>query len=136
MASKRKVRGGVVLSENPDAQGVIELLTHQVRDRLDLLYYLHPYDISLDEVHDCIMVLSLEDLKQVIRFYDGKRRPLPLLIHINDPDLLFATNHATLFPGVNIALVPQASLGAAPDVTLELTRFKRIIERLSTQLGH
>jgi hypothetical protein len=131
MAEDYNLSGGVIVPDNNSGRGIIHLLTHRMRRHVELVYYPHAYDIDLDRTHDFILLLSLDDLQRVIRFYDQKRRNLPLVIHVDTPDALIDIDHARLFPGVDVLPVAQAPLGATPDTTLELNLLAKIIARLN-----
>jgi len=131
MRSKRKLYGGAVLSDQDRAYRMLELLTYHVRDRLDLVYYPHPYDIDAGAPHDFIMVFSLKSLREVVEFYTRNRQPLPLLVHVDSPEELQSVRHQRLFPGLRILPIPQDLFGAGdPDVTLDLSVVDTILESL------
>jgi hypothetical protein len=131
MRSYRKLYGGAVLSRTDRVFRMLELLMFHVRDRLDLAYYPHAYDIGSDFGHDFIMVFSLKSLREVVEFYTSSRQPIPLLVHVNSPEELQSVRHQRLFPGVRILPIPQALFGAGdPDVTLDLSVVDNILESL------
>ncbi len=127
---KKKWRGGVVISDERHSRGLIELLAAPVRERIDLTYYDHPYGIETDPPYDFVVVFSLDNVRSVIKFYDSKRSPLPLLVHVDSPDNIRGIQHDRLFPGVRILAIPQTPLDDEPGVTLEINLFARIIELL------
>jgi hypothetical protein len=131
MTENRKWRGGVVISDERHSRGLIELLAAPVREQMDLAYYDHAYKIELnDSRYDFVVVFSLEDLRNVIRYYDMKRTALPLLVHVDSPDYLRGLRHDKLFPSVRVLEIPQAPLSTEPDATLEINLFARIIDLL------
>jgi hypothetical protein len=127
VATTRKLRGGVIVSED---QAVVEVLSRQLHDRLQLIYYTHPNDIVLDDAQEFFIVLSPEDMVDVIKFYHSKRLPIPPIIHINEPRILQSFDHELLFPDVKIIPIPQARLSAGADVTLQLGLFTDIMKRI------
>jgi hypothetical protein len=131
MSSEAKLRGGVIVPEDPGAHGIIQLLTYQMRRRVNLAYYPHAYDVDLNNPHNFLIVLSLADLQRVIRFYDQQQETIPLIVHIDTPEALSEIEHTRLFPGVDVLPVPQAPMGATPDTTLELNLLAKIIQRLN-----
>lgn len=130
MTEQQKRRGGVIVAPDHHTHGLIGLLATPVRDQLDLMFYHHPYQIDLDRRHDFIIVLSLHDLRTVIKFYDAKRCDLPLIVHIDSPEVIESTRYEILFPGVNIHPVGQAGLDVEPGVTLEVNTFAQILDLL------
>ena len=131
MRSNRKLYGGAVLSNGDRAYGMMELLTFHVRDRLDLVYYPHPYDIDVYASHDFIMVFSLKELREVVKFYTTHRQPIPLLVHVDALDVLHVMRHEYLFPGLKVLPIPRTLFGNGdPDVTLNLSVVNRIIASL------
>jgi hypothetical protein len=130
MELTRKWRGGVVISDERHSRGLIELLAAPVRERIDLTYYDHPYGIETDPAYDFLIVFSLDNMRSVIKFYDSKRRPLPLLVHVDNPASLQGLQHNRLFPGLRILAIPQATLSDEPGVTLEINLFARILDLL------
>jgi hypothetical protein len=134
MTEQRKRRGGVIIAPDHHTYGLIGLLATPVRDQLDLVFYHHPYQIDLDTPHDFIIVLSLNDLRTVIKFYDAKRLDLPLIVHIDAPEVVECTRYAILFPGVNIHPVAQVALDAEPGVTLQVNTFAQILDLLHDEV--
>jgi hypothetical protein len=131
MAETKKLQGGVIVADGHHTHGLIEMLAFHVRDRVEIAYYPHPYQIDLDHPHDFIVVLSLDDLRNVVKFYDAKRQDLPLIAHIDDPATLRRIRHDALFPGVKVVPIPQANLNAEPGVTLEVSMFANILNLLT-----
>jgi hypothetical protein len=130
MSDRTKLHGGVIISYERHSHGVVELLTARLRNRIGLTHYTHAYEIDLAHPHDFMIVLSLRDLKEVVRFFYLKDRPTPLIVHIDTPDVLSQIDYAAQFPHVDVAPVEQANISADPDVTLKLNLFKTIIEHL------
>lgn len=126
----RKWRGAVIVSDQRHSHGLIELLAAPVREQMNLNYYEHPYGIEIEENHDFVVVFSLEPLRGVIRFYDTRRCPVPLLVHVDSPDNLRGLQHDILFPGLRVLAIPQALFNDEPGVTLEINLFARVIELL------
>lgn len=111
------------------AKAIIALLSQSVRDRFTLTYYDHPRAIDLERRHDFLMVLSIGDLEATVRRFAGPpQQPLPLLVHIDTPEILRQVDYAAFFPGVEIIAIEQAELTAEPDVTLRLELFRHVIE--------
>lgn len=133
MANHLGLHGGVIVPDDPGARGIIQLLTYKMRNRVALAYYPHAYDIDLDDPHDFLIVLSLADFERVIRYLDLKRQPIPLMVHIDTPDVLTSIDYARLYPGIGVLPVPQAPLGATPDTTLEINLFAKIVQRLEAE---
>jgi hypothetical protein len=129
MTQDRKPRGGVLTSGQDNNRGLIELLTFHLRERLELVYYDHANEIDTSVRHDFIVVFSLADLEAVVKFFDAKRQLIPLLVHIDEPEVLSGIRHDLLFPGIKILSTPQADLDSEPDVTLELSLFSQIVDR-------
>jgi hypothetical protein len=134
MSENKKRVGGVILSEGHHTHGLIELLAFHVRDRVEIVYYPHPYQIETERPHDFIVVLSLEDLRNVVKFYDAKRWDVPLIAHIDDPARLRDVRHDLLFPGIQVVAIPQANISTEPGVTLEVSMFARILDVLDNQV--
>jgi hypothetical protein len=133
MNETRKWRGGVVISDERHSRGLIELLAAPVRERIELVYYNHPYGIETDPAFDFVVVFSLENVRGVIRLYDSRRCTLPLLVHVDSPTRLQGLDHGRLFPGVRILAIPQAPLTDEPGVTLEINMFARVLDLLREQ---
>jgi hypothetical protein len=131
MSDQKKPRGGVITSEAHHMHGVVQLLTFHLRNRLELVYYPHPNDIEVAEDYDFVIALSLDDLRAVIKHYDAKQHPVPLLLHIDEPETLHDLDYTRLFPRIEVAPIAQANLDAQPGVTLQLGLFSQIIERLA-----
>ncbi len=132
MTDKRKQRGGVIVSTHQHTHGLIELLAAPVREKIELVYYPHPYQIEAEHAYDFIIVLSLDDLRSVIKFYDVKRLPLPLIVHVDTPDALQHIRHNILFPGVRVLRIPQVGLDSEPGVTLEVNLFAKVLDMLQS----
>jgi hypothetical protein len=130
MSTRSILYGGVIISPEHRTHGLIQLLAHQMRHRLELVYYPHPNSIETDHPHDFIIVLSLDSLAHVIHHYEVKNTPVPPLIHIDDPHTLDQIDHKAVFPGVTIAALPQPSLDDPSKATLNLTLFSDIIHNL------
>ncbi|MBN1680747.1 MAG: hypothetical protein JW966_10670 [Anaerolineae bacterium] len=130
MSEERKLSGGVITSEDQHTHGVMELLTAPVRHRIVLAYYTHPNEIETDHGHDFIAVFSCKDLESVIKTFDARRLPLPLMVHVDDPFVLNRLRYDLLFPGVDVMLLGQARLSGVPDVTLELDLYDKLMQRL------
>jgi hypothetical protein len=133
MNNTRKWRGGVVISDERHSRGLIELLAAPVRERIELIYYNHPYGIETDPAFDFVVVFSLNNLRGVIKLYDSRRCTLPLLVHVDSPTNLQGLDHDRLFPGVRILAIPQVPLTDEPGVTLEINLFARILDLLGEQ---
>lgn len=134
MAENRLLYGGVIIAAGHRTHGLIELLAHQMRRRLFLVYYDHANSIETQARHDFIIVLSPKDLEGVIQHYAVKQRPVPPLVHIIEPEELAKIDHAALFPGVQIAVMPQTDLSTDSKATLNLALFNDIIKRLEAQV--
>lgn len=134
MSPKRKQRGAVIVATEHHTHGLIELLATPVRDKLELVYYPHPYQIEAERGYDFVIVLSLDDLRNVIKFYDVKRFELPLIVHVDSPDRLQTIRHDLLFPGVHVLRIPQIGLDAEPGVTLEVNLFAKVLDLLQNDL--
>jgi hypothetical protein len=130
MPALRKLSGGVVIASDNRAHGLIELLSYQMRDRLELNYYPHPYSVETGAHHDFIIVLSKSNLDQVVRHYAVKGRTAPPIIHINEPDVLMRIDHAALWPEVIVAPMPQSNVSNTTATTLNLSKFSEIIRNL------
>jgi len=133
MSGNPKLCGGVVVFADRHTHGLIELLTYRSRDRLEMVYYSHPYDIDLDQKHDFIIVQSPEDLDNVVRFFQTRQHVIPLIVHIDRPEVLQNLNHKAKWPGIDVIRVPQADLADDPDITLELGLMEKIIQRLEAR---
>ncbi len=134
MKHSRKLFGGVVATPGQDSQAVVALLSHYVRDRLELAYYAHPKEIDLHRRHDFLIVLSVGDLEGVARLYTGNGHAAPVIVHIDEPAILQHIDHARFFPGLEIVSIEQANLTAQPDVTLRLDLFRRVVESLEARV--
>ena len=130
MSQKHNQRGAVVVSTGHHTHGLIELLAAPVRDQIELIYYPHPYQIETESGYDLVIVLSLDDLRNVIKFYDVKRCALPLIVHVDSPEVLHDMRHDILFPGVRVLKIPQVGLDAEPGVTLEVNLFAQVLDLL------
>jgi hypothetical protein len=126
--TQRRQRGAVIVTSGHHTHGLIELLANPVRDRIDLAYYSHPYEIETELNYDFVIVLSLDDLRSVIKFYDAKRLLLPVIVHVDSPETLSTIRHDRLFPGVRILPIPQVGLDAEPHITLEINLFAQVLE--------
>jgi hypothetical protein len=129
MADTRKIQGGVIVSDEKRSHGVVELLAHRVRNRIELIYYVHPYEIDITR-HQFIIVFSVQDLARVVKTYYLKAAPAPLIIHIDEPDVLSRMDYATRFPEIEIAPIEQSNL-ANKEGTLKFALFQEIIESLT-----
>ncbi len=134
MTHTNKLQGGVVVSEEKRSYGVVELLAHHVRDRIELIYYVHPYEIDINR-HRFIIVFSVQDLALVVKTYYLKSAPVPMIIHIDEPGVLSRIDYAAQFPGVEIAPIEQANL-TDKDGTLKISLFQEIIESLALSGAH
>lgn len=127
---KNTLRGAVIIDNEIEAQGLIQLLTYHARQHLELLYFSHPYDIPDPEFYDFVLLVSVEMLASVVRLYDGRRYRLPLIVHLGTPHTLEGVDHSRLFPGVGVLPIQQAEFTMEPDITLELNLLGKIQERL------
>jgi hypothetical protein len=134
MAEMRRLQGGVIVSDEKRSYGVVELLAYRVRNRIELTYYIHPYEIDITR-HQFIIVFSVEDLALVVKTYYIKSAPAPLIIHIDEPDVLNRMEYAARFPGIEIAPIEQANL-ADKESTLKFALFQDIIESLTFSGAH
>lgn len=130
MPKQAKWRGGVIIPPDHHTYGLIGLLTAPIRDQLELVYYHHAFQIDVEVYHDFVIVLSLEDLRTVIKHYDARRLNLPLIVHIDRPEIVQNLRYNVMFPGVLIHPVPQPALDAEHGVTLEVNSFVQIAEML------
>ncbi|NLF77291.1 MAG: hypothetical protein GX573_16465 [Chloroflexi bacterium] len=128
-----KLRGGVLLAADRDSHSIIALLTFHVREALDLVYYQHPSEINVENRYDFLVALSSDDLAALVHYYQMRAHALPLLVHIDQPEVLYQVQHEALFPGVEVLRIPQANLSQEPDVTLELRLLDKIIDRLQAR---
>lgn len=134
MHTQQKLQGAVILPyDKPHAHEVIELLTLRLRDRFDPVFYTHAGEIDSSRHHDFIIVLSRKSLEGAVQVMRAKKLPMPLVIHIDEPDVVQAINYATLFPGIEVAAIEQANFSGDPDITLKIMLFKEIIERLEAR---
>jgi hypothetical protein len=133
MSEKAHLQGGVIISYDRRSHGVVELLTAHLRSRIDLMHYVHPNEI--EESLDFIIVLSLMDLENVVKTYQAKGEPVPLILHIDSPDAQRDFDYAAHFPYVEIAPIAQGNL-AVRDTTLRITLFQEVIEFLEKRLSH
>ncbi|NDJ78527.1 MAG: hypothetical protein GYB65_19935 [Chloroflexi bacterium] len=128
-----KLYGGVIASHEWYVKEVVELLTYHLRDRIELAYYPIPSKIKVRRHHHFIIVLSLKDLANVVKHFRKKKVPTPLLIHADSPDVLARIDYQQLLPHIEVIPLEQAHL-LEKDVTLRLTAFKDIVERLSIRV--
>ncbi len=128
---KARVHGGVIISYDRRSHGVVELLTAHLRGRIDLMHYVHPNEIK--EPLDFIIVLSLADLENVVKTYQARKEPVPIILHIDSPDVQQGLDYAALFPYVEIVPIAQGNL-AVRDTTLRITLFQEVIEFLEKRL--
>ncbi|MBN1680748.1 MAG: hypothetical protein JW966_10675 [Anaerolineae bacterium] len=125
-----KLYGGVIIAYERHSHALVELLTYRLRDRLTMTHYVHPTEIDFHKPHHFFIVMSARDLSQLVNFYDRKSYPLPLIVHIDVPEVFEQTDYAHQFPGVEIVTISQAMLTENPEDTLKITLFREIIEHL------
>lgn len=130
-----RVQGGVVTSYERRSHGIVELLTHRLRNRVNMTHYHHANAIDTARDHDFILVTNATDLEQVLRVYMVRQLSPPLIIHIDTPDAIAQVNYDTLAPGVRIVPIEHAVVAGEPDITLKITAFQEIIEQLEAQAG-
>lgn len=131
MTQHTRLRGAIVIPMDDGVHGVAQLLTYHERKFVDLDYYSHPYDINADKAYDFVLVLTVPSFEMVIKFYDAKRRDLPLVVHVDTPEMLEYFDHRRAYPGIPVLAVPRATLAYTdPDVTLELHLVSKIMECL------
>lgn len=127
--------GGVIAAPNHHAEAVVTLLTHHIRDRFDLAYYPHANDIASHPRHHFIVVFSVGDLEAVARRYRANNGGAhPVLIHVDEPEMLGHIDYKGFFPDFEVIPIEQADLTAQPDITLRLDLFKRVIEALEARV--
>ncbi|NDJ78528.1 MAG: hypothetical protein GYB65_19940 [Chloroflexi bacterium] len=131
--TKTKLHGGVIISYEQHSHAVMELLTYRLRNRVALTHYPHPNSIELHRNHHFIIVLSIDDLVDVVKFYQTLEHTPPLLVHIDTPDVVQQIDYAAEFPEVDIVALEQARL-TDKDVTLKISLFREIIEHLETRV--
>ncbi len=133
MTQQTRLRGAIVIPLDDGVHGVAQLLTYHERRLVDLDYYSHPYDVNVDKAYDFVLVLTVPTFEMVIKFYDAKRRDLPLVVHVDTPEMLDYFDHARAYPGINVLAVPRATLDYHdPDVTLEL----HLVSKIMAHLGY
>jgi len=132
--SDRKPFGGVIAPPNQQAQAVITLLSHHVRGRFEMAYYAHANEIDRQRWHDFIVVFSVGDLETVAHRYGSNGYHRPVILHIDEPEMLEQVDHKAFFPDFEVITIAQADLTAQPDVTLRLDLFKRAIEALEAHV--
>lgn len=133
MIQTAKLHGGVIVLPGQHSYGLVQLFTARLRDRLDLAYYPHANAVELDSRHDFIIVLSYNDLEGVVRNYRMKGYAPPVIIHIDEPQVIEQIDYAWLFPEAEIAPISQPRI-TAKDTTLKLMVFREIIEYLENRL--
>ncbi len=126
-----KLFGGVIISYHHRSHAVTELLAARLRKRIELVHYIHPN--AIEGQHDFLLVFSVDDLRNVVTAYQLKNKSIPLILHLDTPEVLNKLDYTTLFPHVEIIPIEQANL-AEPDVTLKITLFQQIVESLETRL--
>jgi hypothetical protein len=129
-----KVSGCVIISDEKRSYGVVELLAQRVRSCIELTHYAHPHEIDLRR-HRFVIVFSLRDLALVIKTFVIKAVPVPLLIHIDAPDIISQTDYAVRFPDIAIAPIEQANL-TDKEGTLKIALFQEIIESVALSEAH
>jgi hypothetical protein len=128
-----KLYGGVIISYEQHTHGVVELLTYHMRNRIGLTYYNHPYEIECEKQHDFLIVLTVRDLEGVIKAYRMRREPIPLIVHIDRPEVIADLDYTAYFPRVEIVPIQQAELGSGED-TLKIYLFREIIDHLEARV--
>lgn len=126
MTDSRKLRGAVIISYEKRSHGVVELLAARMRSRIALIYCDHPNELDISMGIRFVIVFSVADLAGVVRVYQRRDEPVPLIIHIDDPEAIRQCDYVELFPYVEIAPVAQAGLHDK-TTTLKITLFERII---------
>lgn len=126
MTHQYRLHGAVIISYEKRSHGVVELLAARLRNRIALTYFGHPHELDIRKRFRFVIVFSVPDLAGVVRVYQTRDEPVPIIIHIDDPETIQATDYVTLFPYVEIAPVAQAGLHDKSS-TLKITLFERII---------
>lgn len=130
-----RLQGGVILSPERTAYGVLDLLTCRLRERLSLTHYLHPGEIDTARLHHFLVVLSPDDLRGVVTAYRVGGRWPPLIIFIGAPSGADPVEYAARFPGVEIVPVAPRSIDGDPEDTLRMNLFHEIMKRLEASTG-
>jgi hypothetical protein len=125
-----KLHGGVIVAYERHSHALVQLLTYRLRNRIRLTHYGHANAVEPHKHHHFIIVLSFDDLRRVVMAYEQRGYAIPLLVYIEDPEVLADLNLASSFPGVEIATIPQGNLTDNPEDTLRVTVFHEIIEHL------
>ena len=128
------VTGGVIVDSGRHTHGIVELLTYHLRGRVTLQFYYHPYEIEVNLPLAFVIVLSFEALEGVIRAYEARGLTVPLILHIDQPEVLEQMDYARQFPGIEIVAIEQANLDGGPDVTLKIGLFRQVIEELERRM--
>ena len=126
--------GGVIVDFRRHSHGIVELLTYHLRKRVALQYYQHPYEIEVDLPHAFMIVLSFDALEGVVRAYEARGLIVPLILHIDAPEVFDQIDYDRQFPGVEVVPVEQANLDGGPDVTLKIGLFRQVIEELERRV--
>lgn len=135
MAEKsNKPYGGVIAAPDRPAEAIVALLSHHIRDRFDLVYYPHAKEIPPERHHHFMVVFSVGDLDVVVRRYRGNGHATPVIIHVDEPDMLKHIDYKAFFPDFEVIPIEQADLTAQPDITLRLDLFRRVIEALEARV--
>ena len=102
--------------------------------RLLITHYAHPYEIDIQR-HRFVIVFSVPDLALVVKTFYIKSVPVPVLIHIDDPNTISQTDYAVQFPAIDIAPIPQTNL-TDKEGTLKIALFQEIIESMTASKVH
>jgi hypothetical protein len=121
-----KLCGAVIISYEKRSHGVVELLAARLRHRIALTYCDHPHELDARNGFRFIIVFSIDDLAGVVKVYHLRDEPMPLIIHIDDPETIHQCDYVELFPYVEVAPVAQAGL-QDKSTTLKIILFERII---------
>ncbi len=132
MNEKKTLRGGVIVSPDQHTHAIIQLLSFQLQQRMQLSYYSHPNELELPL--DLLIVLSTADLEGAIKVCRVRQQPVPYMIYIDEPETVEKLDYAALFPTIEITPVPHAWPSKGQHITLQIDLFRTVIELLEARM--
>lgn len=119
-----KLHSAVVTAENEDVPVFVSLLSGQLHDKIEFIYYSWPSQIDPRHIFDVIIVHDSDLILEILERYPANP---PTIIHLDQEPV--RADYAQLYPPHKVVRIKQAALDRL-DYTLQLAAFEDIINHL------
>ncbi|MFP4324278.1 MAG: hypothetical protein ACLFTK_17615 [Anaerolineales bacterium] len=129
MRDDHKLRGIVLLRDDPDMMAMSSLLFASAKRYAHPEYHNQPSDIPLNAPIDFVLTHDLRALDDIAAHYQRAGAHLPAVVLLAHPDIIENTDFAAAYPTMPVLPVPQANLDTL-DVTLNFELFLKVLKQL------